>query len=108
MARACSRAGAASCARRRRHIWCQRDCVLLAGCHTESHGEESCGGVGMSGRLSAKRTLITAAGAGIGRESALACAREGAQVVATDIDVKALQSLAAEHAGLQTHALDVT
>ena len=52
--------------------------------------------------------LITAAGAGIGRESALACAREGAQVVATDIDVKALQSLAAEHAGIQTHTLDVT
>lgn len=62
----------------------------------------------MSGRLSDKRTLITAAGAGMGRESALACAREGAQVVATDIDAEALQSLAAEHAGIQTHALDVT
>ena len=62
----------------------------------------------MSGRLSATRALITAAGAGIGRESALACAREGAQVVATDIDVGALQSLAAEHASIQTHALDVT
>src|SRR4029453_1230904 len=62
----------------------------------------------MSGRLLAKRTLITAAGAGIGRESALACAREGAQVVATDIDVGALQSLAAEDASIQTHALDVT
>ena len=62
----------------------------------------------MSGRLSAKRVMLTAAGAGIGRESALACAREGAEVVATDIDAGALESLAAEHANIQTHQLDVT
>ena len=62
----------------------------------------------MSGRLSGKRALITAAGAGIGRESALACAREGAQVLATDIDAGALESLAAEHANIRTHTLDVT
>ena len=52
----------------------------------------------MSGRLTGKRCLITAAGAGIGRASALAFAREGAEVLATDIDADALQSLAKEHA----------
>lgn len=62
----------------------------------------------MSGRLHGKRCLITAAGAGIGRESALACAREGAQVLATDIDAAALQALAAESATIATQALDVT
>ena len=61
----------------------------------------------MSERLVSKRMLITAAGAGIGRESALACAREGAHVIATDIDSAAVESLAAEekHQCLQ---LDVT
>lgn len=59
-------------------------------------------------RLSGKRVLITAAGAGIGRESALACAREGAQVLATDLDAAALASLAAEQAGIRTAPLDVT
>jgi 2-keto-3-deoxy-L-fuconate dehydrogenase len=62
----------------------------------------------MTGRLAAKRVLITAAGAGIGRESALACAREGAQVLATDIDSAALESLAAGCANVRTELLDVT
>ncbi|MBR0344256.1 MAG: NAD(P)-dependent oxidoreductase, partial [Rudaea sp.] len=44
----------------------------------------------MSGRLQGKHCLITAAGAGIGRASALACAREGASVLATDVDAAAL------------------
>ena len=63
----------------------------------------------MSGRLQGKRCLITAAGAGIGRESALACAREGAYVLATDIDAQALASLAAESGEtIDTRVLDVT
>lgn len=52
--------------------------------------------------------LITAAGAGIGRESALACTREGAQVLATDVDAKALAALLSEEPGLETCKLDVT
>ena len=62
----------------------------------------------MSGRLASKRILVTAAGAGIGRESALACAREGAHVVATDIDAGALESLAAGQANITAYTLDVT
>jgi 2-keto-3-deoxy-L-fuconate dehydrogenase len=62
----------------------------------------------MSGRLQDKRCLITAAGAGIGRESALACAREGAQVLATDIDAAALATLAAEAPSIHVRTLDVT
>jgi 2-keto-3-deoxy-L-fuconate dehydrogenase len=62
----------------------------------------------MNDRLRDKRVLLTAAGAGIGRESALACAREGAQIVATDIDVAALAALAQECPNIRTQPLDVT
>lgn len=60
------------------------------------------------GRLSGKRALVTAAGAGIGRASALMMAREGARVLATDLDEAALASLA-EEAGeaLEARRLDV-
>src|ERR1700747_3312075 len=47
----------------------------------------------MSDRLKGKRAFVTAAAAGIGRACALAFAREGASVFATDIDEKALASL---------------
>ena len=59
------------------------------------------------GRLAGKRILITAAGHGMGRASALACAREGARVFATDIDVAALDTLRQEAADIQVHRLDV-
>ncbi len=62
----------------------------------------------MSDRLRAKQCLITAAGAGIGRATALAYAREGAVVLATDIDATALDSLASEHRSIRTALLDVT
>lgn len=57
------------------------------------------------GRLQGKTALITAAGQGIGRASALAMAREGASVIATDVNAGALADLAAQ--GLQTRVLDV-
>jgi 2-dehydro-3-deoxy-L-fuconate 4-dehydrogenase len=62
----------------------------------------------MNGRLSGKHVLLTAAGAGIGRATALAFAREEAKVLATDIDNGALSSLAKEHSSITTQVLDVT
>src|SRR5215467_9245874 len=44
----------------------------------------------MADRLKGKRAFVTAAAAGIGRACALAFAREGATVFATDIDDRAL------------------
>src|SRR6218665_2816993 len=58
-------------------------------------------------RLQGKSIWITAGGQGIGRASALACVREGAQVIATDIDAALLERLAAEARGLTTQLLDV-
>ena len=58
-------------------------------------------------RLQGKRILVTAAGQGIGRASAMMFAREGAQVLATDINAEALATLA-ETAGVRTLRLDVT
>ena len=58
-------------------------------------------------RLRDKVILITAAGQGIGRASALACAREGASVIATDISAGLLASLGAESPGIDTRVLDV-
>jgi 2-keto-3-deoxy-L-fuconate dehydrogenase len=61
----------------------------------------------MNGRLKGKRAFVTAAGAGIGRAAAIAFAREGAAVVATDVDAKGLEALAREQAGIVTRTLDV-
>lgn len=55
-------------------------------------------------RLRGKSALITAAGRGIGRATAEAFVREGARVVATDINVEALATLD----GVRTEHLDVT
>ncbi len=56
-------------------------------------------------RLRGKTALVTAAGQGIGRASALAMKREGAEVFATDVNADALSDLA--RAGLETFRLDV-
>ncbi|MBP6718222.1 MAG: SDR family oxidoreductase [Rhodoferax sp.] len=59
------------------------------------------------GRLLGKTVLVTAAAQGIGRASALACAEEGARVIATDINEALLATLAAEHAHIEVAVLDV-
>ncbi|MBI3453740.1 MAG: SDR family oxidoreductase [Rhodospirillales bacterium] len=60
----------------------------------------------MSGRLKDKVAFITAAAQGIGRATALAFAREGAQVIATDINLDRLNELAATE-GIAVRKLDV-
>lgn len=62
----------------------------------------------MSARLQGKTILITAAGAGIGRASALACAGEGARVLGADIDAAALEALRREQPAITPLVLDVT
>src|ERR1700731_2920257 len=63
----------------------------------------------MADRLKGKRAVVTAAAQGIGRASALAFAAEGADVIATDIDLAKLEALKREAKGrLQTRRLDVT
>lgn len=58
-------------------------------------------------RLKGKRALVTAAGQGIGRASALAMAAEGAQVFATDINGDALSSIRGEnHENIEIFELD--
>jgi len=60
----------------------------------------------VSGRLTGKVALITAAGQGIGKATALAMAREGAQVIATDVNPGLLDGFAGV-SGISTRALDV-
>jgi 2-keto-3-deoxy-L-fuconate dehydrogenase len=60
----------------------------------------------MAGRLAGKSAFITAAAQGMGRAAALAFAREGARVCATDVNAEALSSLQEDR--IQTRALDVT
>ena len=61
----------------------------------------------MNGRVQGKRALLTAAAAGIGRASALALAREGARVLATDVDETGLAALRAEEPRIEVALLDV-
>ncbi|NRA19514.1 MAG: SDR family oxidoreductase [Oceanospirillaceae bacterium] len=55
-------------------------------------------------RLKGKICVVTAAGQGIGRASALQFAAEGARVIATDINAEALATMQ----GVETQVLDVT
>jgi len=62
---------------------------------------------GSGNRLAGKRVLITAAGQGIGRATAEMFARQGARVVATDINEAALAELG-QVDGIDAVRLDVT
>lgn len=57
-------------------------------------------------RLAGKRCLVTAAGQGIGRETALRFASEGASVIAVDISGSSLATLEAECPQISSRILD--
>jgi len=61
----------------------------------------------VAGRLEGKKAFITASGQGIGRAAALAFAREGAQVWATDVNAQLLAELEGRE-GIRSRLLDVT
>ena len=61
----------------------------------------------MNPRLQGKTAFVTAAGQGIGRATAEAFVREGARVIATDINDDLLADLK-RAVGCETHRLDVT
>lgn len=61
----------------------------------------------MGERLKGKTALVTSAAQGIGRSTAIAMAREGAKVYATDIRGDLLADLAKEQPGIETFTLDV-
>jgi 2-keto-3-deoxy-L-fuconate dehydrogenase len=61
----------------------------------------------MSGRLGGKIALVTAAGQGIGRATAIAFADDGATVWATDINEQLLSTLSKERPNIRTRRLDV-
>ena len=60
-----------------------------------------------AGRLSGKSAFITAAAQGMGRAAALAFARQGARVWATDVNAQGVRDLEGKD-GIRTSALDVT
>src|SRR4030065_204571 len=64
-------------------------------------------GASVNGRLAGKTALVTAAAQGMGRAAALAFAREGARVWATDVNAAKLAELDGRP-GVTTRRLDVT
>src|SRR4051794_28440122 len=59
-------------------------------------------------RLDGRRAVVVGAGSGIGRESALALAAHGADVVCADRDLAAAEETVAMGAGTEAYELDVT
>ena len=62
----------------------------------------------MSGRLEGKKIIVTAAGQGIGKATAIAFHNEGAQVTATDLNDKTLADLNKEYPNIKVQKLDST
>ena len=62
----------------------------------------------MSGRLTGKNIIVTAAGQGIGKATAVAFYNEGASVFATDINEKTLKTLKDEYPKIDIFKLDST
>ena len=62
----------------------------------------------MSGRLQNKNIIVTAAGQGIGKATAIAFHNEGANVIATDINDKTLSDLNKEYPNIKVIKLDST
>ena len=62
----------------------------------------------MSKRLENKNIVVTAAGQGIGRATAIAFYNEGANVIATDINDKTLETLNKEYSNIKVKNLDST
>ena len=62
----------------------------------------------MSGRLESKKILVTAAGQGIGKATAIAFHNEGDQVTATDLNDKTLADLNKEYPKIKVERLDST
>tara|TARA_B100000575_G_scaffold292533_1_gene301191 strand:+ start:950 stop:1687 length:738 start_codon:yes stop_codon:yes gene_type:complete len=59
-------------------------------------------------RLKNKNIIVTAAAQGIGRSTSLMFAKEGAAVIATDINEEKLSELSKENNKIKTHKLDAT
>ena len=62
----------------------------------------------MSGRLEGKKIIVTAAGQGIGKATAIAFHNEGASVTATDLNDKTLADLNKEYPNIKVTTLDST
>jgi 2-keto-3-deoxy-L-fuconate dehydrogenase len=89
-------------------VWCGCAIYMKGRKATMAGGQSDGTGVFMTeqGRLAGKAALITAAGQGIGRATALAMAAEGAHVFATDINAATLATLDGTD-GVTTFTLDV-
>ena len=59
-------------------------------------------------RLKNRKIIVTAAAQGIGKAVALAFAREGAEVLATDVNSEKIQDLDNINQNLSTSVLDAT